>query len=31
MILFMNMFAPLIDYFIVSANIKRRTALYGTR
>jgi Na+-transporting NADH:ubiquinone oxidoreductase subunit B len=30
-ILFMNMFAPLIDYFIVSANIKRRTALYGTR
>jgi Na+-transporting NADH:ubiquinone oxidoreductase subunit B len=30
-ILFMNMFAPLIDYFIVSANIKRRSALYGTR
>ncbi len=30
-ILFMNMFAPLIDYFIVQANIKRRTALYGTR
>jgi Na+-transporting NADH:ubiquinone oxidoreductase subunit B len=30
-ILFMNMFAPLIDYFIVQANIKRRMALYGTR
>jgi Na+-transporting NADH:ubiquinone oxidoreductase subunit B len=30
-ILFMNMFAPLIDYFIVSANIKRRAAHYGTR
>ena len=30
-ILFMNMFAPLIDYFIVSANIKRRTAHYGAR
>lgn len=30
-ILFMNMFAPLIDYFIVSANIKRRASLYGTR
>jgi Na+-transporting NADH:ubiquinone oxidoreductase subunit B len=30
-ILFMNMFAPLIDYFIVSANIKRRMAHYGTR
>jgi len=30
-ILFMNMFAPLIDYFIVNANIKRRSALYGTR
>lgn len=28
-ILFMNMFAPLIDYFIVSANIKRRSAHYG--
>lgn len=30
-ILFMNMFAPLIDYFIVSANIKRRMAHYGAR
>jgi Na+-transporting NADH:ubiquinone oxidoreductase subunit B len=30
-ILFMNMFAPLIDYFIVKANITRRSALYGTR
>lgn len=30
-ILFMNMFAPLIDYFIVQANIKRRMAHYGTR
>src|SRR5690606_13653016 len=28
-ILFMNLFAPLIDYFIVRANIKRRAALYG--
>jgi len=28
-ILFMNMFAPLIDYFIVQANIKRRSAHYG--
>ncbi|MCU0234540.1 MAG: RnfABCDGE type electron transport complex subunit D [Thermoanaerobaculales bacterium] len=25
-ILFMNMFAPLIDYFVVQANIKRRLA-----
>ena len=25
-ILFMNMFAPLIDHFIVEANIKRRMA-----
>jgi len=30
-ILFMNMFAPLIDHFIVTANIKRRAAHYGTR
>lgn len=29
-ILFMNMFAPLIDYFIVQANVKRRSAHYGT-
>jgi Na+-transporting NADH:ubiquinone oxidoreductase subunit B len=28
-ILFMNMFAPLIDHFIVSANIKRRIARHG--
>lgn len=28
-ILFMNMFAPLLDYFIVQANIKRRSAHYG--
>jgi len=28
-ILFMNMFAPLIDHFIVQANIKRRKARYG--
>ena len=25
-ILFMNMFAPVIDYFVVQANIKRRLA-----
>ena len=25
-ILFMNMFAPLIDHFVVEANIRRRTA-----
>jgi Na+-transporting NADH:ubiquinone oxidoreductase subunit B len=30
-ILFMNMFAPLIDHFIVQANIKRRTAHYGVQ
>ena len=29
-ILFMNMFAPLIDHFIVQANIKRRAAGYAT-
>ncbi|MBM4290700.1 MAG: NADH:ubiquinone reductase (Na(+)-transporting) subunit B [Deltaproteobacteria bacterium] len=28
-ILFMNMFAPFIDYFVVQANIKRRQAGYG--
>ena len=29
-ILFMNVFAPLIDHFVVQANIKRRLARYGT-
>jgi len=29
-ILFMNMFAPLIDYFILQANVKRRMARYAT-
>ncbi len=28
-ILFMNMFAPLIDYFFIQANIKRRAARYA--
>jgi Na+-transporting NADH:ubiquinone oxidoreductase subunit B len=28
-ILFMNMFAPLIDYFVVQANIKRRAVRYA--
>jgi Na+-transporting NADH:ubiquinone oxidoreductase subunit B len=28
-ILFMNMFAPLIDHFAVQANIKRRAAGYA--
>jgi Na+-transporting NADH:ubiquinone oxidoreductase subunit B len=28
-ILFMNLFAPLIDYFVVQANIKRRRARYA--
>ena len=28
-ILFMNVFAPLIDHFVIQANIKRRTARYG--
>jgi Na+-transporting NADH:ubiquinone oxidoreductase subunit B len=28
-ILFMNMFAPLIDYFVVHANVKRRMARYA--
>jgi Na+-transporting NADH:ubiquinone oxidoreductase subunit B len=28
-ILFMNMFAPLIDYFLVQANVKRRQARYA--
>lgn len=30
-ILFANVFAPLIDYFVVQANIKRRVARYATR
>ncbi len=30
-ILFMNMFAPLIDHVFVQANIKRRVARYGAR
>lgn len=29
-ILFGNVFAPLIDYFVVSANVRRRMARYGT-
>ena len=29
-ILFMNIFAPLIDYFVVRANIRRRRARYAT-
>ncbi len=29
-ILFMNMFAPLIDHFVVQANIRRREAGYAT-
>jgi Na+-transporting NADH:ubiquinone oxidoreductase subunit B len=29
-ILFMNMFAPLIDHFVVQANVKRREAGYAT-
>jgi Na+-transporting NADH:ubiquinone oxidoreductase subunit B len=28
-ILFMNMFAPLIDHYVVRANIKRREARYA--
>jgi Na+-transporting NADH:ubiquinone oxidoreductase subunit B len=28
-ILFMNMFAPLIDHYVVQANIKRRNARYS--
>jgi Na+-transporting NADH:ubiquinone oxidoreductase subunit B len=28
-ILFMNMFAPLIDHYVVQANVKRRTARYN--
>ena len=28
-ILFMNMFAPLIDHFVVQANINRRVARVG--
>jgi Na+-transporting NADH:ubiquinone oxidoreductase subunit B len=30
-ILFMNMFAPLIDHFFVAANIKRRVARNGAQ
>ncbi len=30
-ILFANVFAPLIDYFVVQANIKRRLARYAAR
>ncbi len=29
-ILFGNVFAPLIDYFVVQANIKRRLSRHGT-
>jgi Na+-transporting NADH:ubiquinone oxidoreductase subunit B len=29
-ILFGNVFAPLIDYFVVQSNIKRRAARYAT-
>jgi Na+-transporting NADH:ubiquinone oxidoreductase subunit B len=29
-ILFMNMFSPLIDHFLVQANVKRRRARYAT-
>ena len=29
-ILFGNVFAPLIDYFVVSANVRRRMARYVT-
>jgi len=29
-ILFGNVFAPLIDYFVVQANVRRRTARYAT-
>ena len=28
-ILFMNMFAPLIDHFVVQANVKRRNLRYA--
>jgi Na+-transporting NADH:ubiquinone oxidoreductase subunit B len=28
-ILFANVFAPLIDYFVVQANVKRRAARYA--
>ncbi len=30
-ILFANMFAPLIDYFVVKANVKRREVRYGSK
>ena len=29
-ILFMNLFAPLLDYFVVRSNVKRRRARYAT-
>jgi Na+-transporting NADH:ubiquinone oxidoreductase subunit B len=29
-ILFGNVFAPLIDYFVVQANVRRRVARYAT-
>jgi Na+-transporting NADH:ubiquinone oxidoreductase subunit B len=29
-ILFMNVFAPLIDYFVIRANVRRRAARYAT-
>jgi Na+-transporting NADH:ubiquinone oxidoreductase subunit B len=29
-ILLMNVFAPVIDYYVVKANIKRRNARYAT-
>ena len=28
-ILFMNLFAPLIDYFVVRANVRRRSSRYA--
>ena len=28
-ILFMNMFAPLLDHFVVQANVRRRMARYA--
>ena len=29
-ILFMNMFAPLIDHFVIAANVRRRQKRYAT-
>ena len=29
-ILFMNLFAPLIDHYVVKANVRRRKARYAT-